>query len=168
MKGQRQKEEKVEKRLTSDAELLNQFLSQYKYCIKAKKNLENRQREIMREFNTPLTSVKNDVKTNPSQRGDGCAVLAFQLDEIHHKIREQMERSAKILSNIFDTINLLPENTMERAIIENRYIDCYRWEEICKKNNISRTPAIKAWKKGLYALLEFDKVKDFLKEFQAR
>ncbi len=167
MEKQQEKTKKIEKSLTPEAELLNGFLSQYKYCIRTKKNLENRRLEITKEFNTPLTSTKNTVKSNAGKRGEGCATLVFQLDEICEQIEKQIERSVKTLENIFYIINYLPENTMERAIIENRYIDCYKWEKICQINNISRTPAIKAWKKGLYMLLELKEVKKILKDFKA-
>lgn len=167
MEKRQRKIQETEKSLTPEAELLNNFLNQYKYCIRTKKNLENRRLEITREFNTPLASVKNVVKSDAEKKGEGCATLVFQLDEINEQIKEQIERSVKTLKNIFYIINYLPENTMERAIIENRYIDCYKWEKICQINNISRTPAIKAWKKGLYMLLELKEVKKILKDFKA-
>ena len=63
MEKQQEKTKKIEKSLTPEAELLNGFLSQYKYCIRTKKNLENRRLEITKEFNTPLTSTKNTVKS---------------------------------------------------------------------------------------------------------
>lgn len=156
----------TEKRLTEEAEILNQYLSQYKYCINRKKMLERRKKEILREFESPLSMVKNDGMPRGSSSGVGCAALSFRLDEINTRIKEQMEIAAKELTNIMNIIDFLPENSMERMIIENRYIDRYDWERVCRENHISRTPATKKWRNGLYMLLEYKKVGTILKEYK--
>lgn len=162
----RRAKRKTEERLTDDAELLNQYLSQYKYCIGKKKPLERRRNEIMREFDDPLSSSGLNRMPRGSSNGVGCAALSFRLDEIDTRIKEQIETSAKVLTDIMNIIDFLPENSLERSIIENRYIDRYSWERVCLENHISRTPATKVWRKGLYMLLEFSKVKHILKEYK--
>jgi hypothetical protein len=96
----------------------------------------------------------------------GCAALSFRLDEINTRIREQMERSSKILTEIMDIIDFLPENSMERSIVERKYIDRQNWNQICREEHISRTPATRCWRKALYRLLEFKKVAQVLKEYE--
>ena len=96
----------------------------------------------------------------------GCAAVSFRLDEIDTRIKEQINVSANILTDIMHVIDFLPENSIERSIIENRYIDRYSWERVCRENFISRTSAIRIWKRGIYRLLGFRKVKLILREYK--
>lgn len=141
--------------LSEDAVLLNRYLMQYKYCIGKKKNLETRLSEIRFEFYHPLSSIRLDGMPKGGGTADGCAALVIKLEEIEKRINEQMEKSMIVLTQIMNVIDCLPENSMERAIIEHKYIDCFNWNKICMRENISRTPAIAYWRKGLYSLLEF-------------
>ena len=155
-----------EEPLDSETLLLDRYLNQYKRCIRMKRVLERRRDEIIREFDSPLTGVSYDGMPHGSGEGVGCAALSLRLDEINTRIKEQMDKSVKVLAEIMDVIDFLPENTMERAIIEHRYIDRFRWWQICKEENISRTPATNYWKKGLKYLLEFKKVQEILKDYE--
>ena len=166
MEKRKQEIKKTESKLTNDAELLNQYLSQYRYCIEKKKSLERRRKEIMSEFDNPLGEIRLDGMPKGNSGGPGCAALSFRLDEIESRIKEQIEKSVKVLTDIMNVIDFLPENTKERSIIENRYIDRYSWERVCRENHMSRTPIIKNWRKGLYTLLEFKKVGQILKEYK--
>lgn len=152
--------------LSEAAALLNRYLGQYKHCINKKKNLENRLRDIQFEFNHPLGALKYDGMPHGSSVGVGCAALTYRLDEMETRIHDQMEKSMCVLTEIMDVIDFLPENSMERAIIEHKYIDCFNWNKISMKENISRTPAIRYWRKGLYALLEFEKIQQILKDYE--
>ena len=155
----------MEGRLTDEAELLNQYLSQYRYCINKKRILEKRRAEIIREFDSPLGAMKMDGMPRGSSSGVGCAALSFRLDEINTRIKEQMENAERVLADIMNVIDFLPENSLERSIIENRYIDRYNWERVCRENHISRTPATKKWRKGLYMILKYEKVQEILREY---
>lgn len=168
MEKRRQEIKKTESKLTDEAELLNQYLSQYKYCIGKKKSLERRRVEIIQEFDSPLGTVRMDGMPNGSSNGVGCAAISFRVDEIETRIREQIEISVKVLTDIMNVIDFLPENSHERSIIENRYIDCYNWNQVCRENHISRSPAIRYWKKGLYMLLNLKRVNHLLNEYQER
>lgn len=156
---------KYEEQLTKDAVLLDQYLSQYSKYIDRKKSLEGRRKELVQEFNNPLKGVFYDGMPHGSGKSLGCAALSFRLDEINTRIKDQMEKSAKVLVEIMDIIEFLPENSTERAIVEHRYIDRFRWEQICKVEHISRTPATRYWKKGLYQLLDFKKVQKILRDY---
>lgn len=155
----------MEGRLTDEAELLNQYLSQYRYCINKKRILEKRRAEIIREFDSPLGAMKMDGMPRGSSSGVGCAALSFRLDEINTRIKEQMENAERVLADIMNVIDFLPENSLERSIIENRYIDRYNWERVCRENHISRTPATRKWRKGLYMILKYEKVQEILREY---
>lgn len=157
---------KYEEQLSTDAELLNKYLYQYKNCICKKHSLENRRKEIVKEFDNPLSAINYDGMPRGSGEGLGCAALSFRLDEIDTRIREQIDKATKALSDIMDVIEFLPENSTERSILEHKYIDRYSWEQICRVEHMSRTPATRYWRKGLYQLLEFKKVNVILHEYE--
>lgn len=155
---------KYDKRLTKEAEFLNEYLSQYGNCIKRKRILERRKKEILIEFEHPLSGVCLNGMPKGSSSGVGCAAISFMLEDIKIQIDEQTEKATKLLSDTMEIISFLPQNTIERSIVENKYIDRFNWDRVCAVNNISRTPAIRQWKKGLYKLLEVEKVKQILQE----
>ena len=156
---------KYEEQLSPEALILDEYLFQYKRCIGRKRSLEHRRNEIVREFDHPLSGVSYDGMPRGSGVSVGCAALSYRLDEIDTRIKEQMDKSVKVLAEIMDVIEFLPENSIERAIIEHRYIDRMKWWQICKEENLSRTPATNYWRKGLYYLLEFKKVQQIVKEY---
>lgn len=167
MKNRKQMREFDEK-LTDEAEVLNCYLFQYKECIGKKKSLERRMVEIRKEFDCPIPAIKMDGMPRGNSVGDGSvASLVYRLDEIETKINEQIDKSTKILANIMNVIDFLPENSLERAIIENRYIDRMGWDRVCRENHASKSKINRYWKKGLYTLLEFKKVKQILKEYES-
>lgn len=157
---------KYEEPLSQEALFLDQYLNQYKRCIRRKRILERRRDDIIREFDDPLSGVSYDGMPHGSSSGVGCAALSFRLDEINTKIKEQMDKSVKVLADIMNIIEFLPENSIERAIVEHRYIDRLKWWQICKEENISRTPATNYWKKGLHDLLGFKKVQKIVDEYR--
>ena len=157
---------KFDERLSSEAALLNQYLNQYRRCIGRKRSLEHRREEILREFENPLSGTSFSSIPYGSGDGLGCAALSFRLDEIDTRIAEQVAISAKALTSIMDVIEFLPEDSLDRAIIEHRYIDRYGWEKICQIVHLSRTPATRCWRRGLYRLLEFKKVQKILSEYE--
>lgn len=157
---------KYEEQLSPEALLLDQYLSQYRRCIGKKRDLERRQKDIIREFDHPLSGISYDGMPHGSGVGNGCAALSFRLDEINTRIEEQKVRSVKVLADIMNVIEFLPENSTERSIIEQKYIDRLNWKRICTAEHLSRTPATRYWRKGLYELLEFKKVQKILLEYK--
>lgn len=152
-------------RLSDNQDALSAFLWQYSDCIRRKKTLERRRREILKEFDMPLSGVSMDGMPKGGGASSGCAAISIRLDDIEQKIREQTESATKILSDILDVIELLDDNTPERGIIESRYIDRMGWEKVCQENNFSRTHAIRYWKKGLDDLLAKKRTKDIMKKY---
>lgn len=163
----RQQMREYDKKLTDEAELLNRYLFQYKECIEKKKSLERRMAEIRKEFNCPIPAIQMDGMPRGNNVGEGsAAALVYRLDEIETKVNEQINKATKLLDNIMNVIDLLPENSLERSVIENRYIDRMGWDRVCRENYSSRSKINRYWKKGLYTLLEFKKVKMVLKEYE--
>lgn len=152
--------------MSPEALLLDGYLFQYRRCLGRKRELEERRKDIVHEFDHPLKGVSYDGMPHGSGECLGSAALSFRLDEIDTRIKEQMVKAAKVLTEIMDVIGFLPENSIERSIIEKRYIDRKNWVQICRAEHISRTPAIRCWKKGLYELLKFKKIQQIVAEYK--
>lgn len=153
--------------LTKEAALLNKFLGQYKYCLNAKKNLETRKKEIEYEYKHPLSSPQMDGISAKSsgKQPEGFTSILIMVEEINKRIDEQMNKCINVLTQIYEIISFLPDNTIEKLIFEHKYIDCMNWDKICRIENITKTPAVHHWRKGLYRLLEFKKIKKMIEEY---
>ncbi len=160
--------ERHKEKLSPEAVLLDKYLSSYNRCRNRKRALERRKYSLEQEFNSPLRSVVMDGMPKGSSQGIGCAGLSYELDEINTRIDEKIQEMKKEYVKIMDVIEFLSENTTERAVIEYKYIDGLRWNNICDQEHISRTPAIQHWRKGLYKLLEFAKVQEIVREYGKR
>ena len=161
----RQKEES----LSEDAKILAKYLAQYKMCLAREKMLRERLLRVKYDQEHPISGINMDgmPKGNASSDGVPCS-LAIRIDEIERRIREQKEATKKTMLDIMDILDFLPENEIERNILESRYIDCSSWTKTCRILCITRTPANEHWKAGLYKLLEFKKVQKILAEYKAR
>ena len=156
-----------DKRLSDDAGSLNQYLYQYKDCIKTKKNLLRRREEIKAELKSPLAAVQTDkLQTGKGKRQDRSVDILFRLDEIAERIQGQIDTAERKLNDIMSMMDFLPVDSLSRSIMENLYIDRWGWEKVCKENHISRSQAKRYWKQGLYTLLNMEKVKEIVKGFK--
>ncbi|MCD7862843.1 MAG: hypothetical protein LUG61_04880 [Lachnospiraceae bacterium] len=154
-----------EERLSKEAQLLDEYLTQYRICAIRKRSLERRRREILKEFGYPLSTVTYDGMPHGSSSGAGCEALPLKLAEIDEKINQQISENTKILLQTIDIINLLPENSMDRVILEYRYIDCYGWRRICEAVPIGKTPAVRRWRRGLHTLIQKKIVREIIAEY---
>lgn len=168
MKKNKKQLQEYDERLSPEAQALNDYLYQYRDCLRKKKTLERRKEEIKKEFECPLHGVHYDGMPHASGVSVGAAAISFRLDEIETKISEQMEKTAKVLTDTMSIIDFLEDDghLLSKEVIEDKYIDGMRWDEICKETNTSKSMAVRHWKAGLYRLLEFKKVGKILKEYK--
>lgn len=124
---------------------LKKYLSQY---FKAKEK-----RTILLER---LRRLRRDLQR------DGGLYTPLSPLEIESKIHEQSEAMKKCMLEIMDVLELLPEDSTERTILELRHIDCKSWEEIYKAVYLTRTPCFRYYNRGLDALLRRNKVRQIL------
>ena len=156
-----------DKKLSDEAGSLNQYLYQYKDCIRSKKNLMRRREEIKAELKNPLSAVRTEkLSTGKSKKKDSSVDILFRLDEIVERIQGQIDTAERKLTDIMNLLDYLPEESLSRSIMENLYIDRWGWDKVCKENHISTSQAKRYWKQGLYSLLEFEKVKITIKSFK--
>ena len=155
-----------DKRLSEDAGDLNQYLYQYKDCVRTKKNLLRRREEIKAELKSPLSAVQTEKLPSGKKKNDRSVDVLFTLDEIAERIQGQIDTAERKLNDIMSLMDFLPVDSLSRSIMENLYIDRWDWEKVCKENHISRSQAKRYWKQGLYTLLKMEKVKEIVKGFK--
>lgn len=154
--------------INEDARLLKRYLEQYHMCKLREKALRDRLKRIQNDMKYPLSGINMDgmPKGNTVGAGAPCS-FAIRIDEAERRIRDQEERTATTLLNIMDILDFLPENEIERNILEARYIDCFSWTKVCRLVHMSRTPANNHLNAGLAKLLEFKKVQKILADYKA-
>lgn len=69
-------------------------------------------------------------------------------------INRQIDDAVKALVELFGIIEQLPCGSIERDIIERRYIDGQSWTAIARMCNISRSQAAEAERRGVEQLLK--------------
>ena len=98
--------------------------------------------------------------------GEGSAALPLQLDEIDIRIKENIEDVKKEYIRLNEVLNFLELNDMGRIVLEYRYIDSLPWWKIEQLEKKSKTFLVYSWRKALYKLLEFPKVKRLVEDYK--
>ena len=108
--------------LSEEAWSLIHYLDRYGVCLRRKKTLERRRLCILKEFDSPLSSVNYDGMPKGNTISAGSASLAIKLDEIDCKIIEQKNKAAKVLLDIIAIIEFLEDGTLEREVLEHSVV----------------------------------------------
>lgn len=156
-------------KLSDEARQLDSYLKSYNCCKQRKKMLEKRRQQILLDFRSPLKNINfSGMPKAKGVVGEGSAALPLQLDEIDVRIRENIEDVKKEYIRLNEVLNFLELNSIGRIILEYRYIDSLHWWKIEQLEKKSKTFLVYSWRKALYKLLEFPKVKQILAEYQHR
>ena len=153
---------------SEDKEVLKEYLNQY-YTGRIKRSqLERRLENILAEMATPIGgygySPVNYGGTN--KVGSGAASFVYRMSETETRIEEQKSRVEKALLKVMDIMDFLEENSMERMVLELRFIDCKSWAAIEEEIHLSRRACFGYQNRALEKLLGFKKVKTVLQEYQ--
>lgn len=163
-----QKNRQQKKKENEDKELLKRYLNQYCTGRIKRTQLERRLKNIREEMNTPLGgygySPVNYGGTN--KVGSGAASFIYRMSEIETQIERQKSQVEKALLKIMDIMDFLEENSLERMVLELRFIDCKPWGSIERELHLSRRTCFDYQSKALERLLEFKKVEMILREYQ--
>ena len=161
-------EYKNEQRKSEDKELLKEYLNQYYTCRIKRSQLERRLKNIQSEMNAPIGgngySPVNYGGTN--KIGAGAASFIYRMSEIETKIEDQKSRIEKALLKVMDIMDFLEESSIERMVLELRFIDCKNWASIEKEMHLSRRTCFDYQNRALEKLLGYKKVKIILKEYR--
>ena len=134
---------------------LKRYLGQYYRAKERQKILRERLEDIQTEL-------------DPAGVGGHQTSLDVKMAEIKSRIGRQAEIEASSILDIMEVIEFLPQDSLEREIMEMRHIDCKPWNEIMRTIHLSRAPCFRKYSAGLERLLTYKKVRSMLAEFRAR
>lgn len=152
----------------NNKELLEEYLNQYYVGRMKKAQLEKRLKNIQHEMDEPIGgygySPVNYGGTNKT--GTGAASFVYRISEIETRIENQKSQIEKALLKVMDVMDFLEENSLERMVLELRFIDCKKWNIIEKETHLSRSSLFNYRNKGFKKLLEFKRVCQILENFK--
>jgi len=119
---------------------VREYLKQYSTAKNQKRILENRHRELRRELVAPaLGSAFRSMPTSKSRKTEGAVSVVYRIAEVETRIEQQRQEMAKAVLHVMDLVDLLLPNSMERQVVELRYIDCKGWDKISGEVHMSRS-----------------------------
>lgn len=150
-----------------EREAVKEYLQQY-HDAKAKKQiLEERHRTLSADLRDP--SVGSAFKTMPTSkrqaREGGAVSLVYRIAEVEDRISQQRDAMAKAVLHVMDMIDLLPQNSMERTVVEMRHIDCKPWEKISQAVHMSRSRVFDYYNAALDTLLTYKRTEKLLEDY---
>ncbi len=150
----------------NEKELLKQYLGRYYNSRRKKAQLERRLKALLEEMNAPIGGIRySPVNRRTESAGAGAASFVYRMGEIETRIGRQKKVIEKDLLKVMDIMDFLEENSLERMILELRFIDCKSWKTIEKEMHLSRRACFNYQDKALETLLDFRKVQHVLEEY---
>lgn len=120
---------------------LRDWLRRYRTARNRKRDLDNRLKNVLADLNDPP--------------------LAYKIDEVEQRIKDQQGRMAQIFLETSEVIDLLPD-IEDRQLLEKRYIDCQGWQQIEKDLYLARSNLARREAKALDTLLQHKTVQEKL------
>ena len=148
-------------------EAVKEYLQQYHMARVGKKLLERRHDNLVRELKAP--PVGSAYRTMPATRTpantEGSVCVVFRIAEVEERIEDQREAMGKAVLQVMDLIDLLPQNSMERTVVELRHIDCKKWERICQEVHMSRSRVNDYYNAALEIIMENKRARKLVEKF---
>lgn len=152
--------------MNEERKRIRYYLQRYRYCINRKKELETRLYDIKAEMQYPLSAVSYDNSSGQTFNvSTGAAEFTYRVAEIEDRIEEQQKKIVRELLAIMEVLDFLPVESMERDIIEKRFIDGLTWYKISNKMHMSRSRIAFYEKKGLDELMKYKRVQELVNNF---
>lgn len=151
-----------------EREHLRDYLSQYSLAISEKHRLERRLSKLRWDMTHLHGGCPQDAygkRAGWDKRDGGGMALVAKADEIERMIVEQIAFACDALLCIFDTMDYLPLLSLERAVLEMRYIDLSPWSFISKETGISRSRLFDHHNAGLDLLLAIPEIRVKVAEY---
>lgn len=122
-----------------EREVLRRYLRQYLSAKRRKCDLERRRAQLQQDMQCPLGAVRYDGMPRSSSPSEGAAAFAYRIDEVEQRICAQQDEMARAALEIMDIIDFLEPGSLEREVIEKRYMDGMGWHAIERDIPISRS-----------------------------
>lgn len=150
-------------------EAVKEYLQQYHMARERRRILERRHDVLARELKAPApgSAYMTTMPASHSAAGsEGAVSVVFRLSEVEERIEAQRVAMGRAVTMVMDLIDLLPENSMERTVVELRHIDCKKWERICKEVHMSRSRVNVYYNAALDIILSNARAQKLVQEFE--
>lgn len=152
----------------TEREAIKQYLQQYNAAKSKKHILEDRYHTLAEELKSPAPGSRfRTVPASHRANPDGSVSVVFRIAEVEERIDDQREEMAKAVLHVMDLIDLLPQNSMERTVVELRHIDCKSWEQIAREVYMSRSAVFNYYNAALERLMKYKRTRKLVKDFMA-
>jgi len=145
------------------------YLQQYHIAKRKKRILEERRRKLSSELGAPSTgSAFHTAPTSRTDSTDGAVSIMFRIAEVEERIEGQRDEMTKAVLRVMDMIDLLPQGSMERTVVEMRHIDGKGWEQIAREIPMSRSGVFNYYNAALDKLLEYSRARKLVEEYKGK
>lgn len=157
----------METTVQNDRLRMKRYLAQYFNAKRKIRHLEKRLAAVRAELRHPtLGSPPMDGMPHGTSISSGAAALTLREADIEDRIEAQIEARTEAMLTVMDTLALLPEDSMEREILELRHIDCMKFSKIIAAVHLTRSPCYEHYNRGLDMLLAMDSVRERLSKYE--
>lgn len=137
------------------------YLQKY-YMAKTKRRiLERRHGELAQELRAPAKGSRYNTmprnKTAPDS--DHAVSVVFRMAEVEERIEDQRQAMGRLMVEVMDMVDILPQESYERTVVELRHIDCKEWEQICKTIHMSRSRVNDYYRNALDMIMANERAK---------
>lgn len=149
-------------------EAVKEYLQQYHMARERRRMLERRYDVLARELRAPApgSTYMTMPASYPAADSEGAVSVVFRLAEVEDRIEAQRAAMGRAVTMVMDLIDLLPENSMERTVVELRHIDCKKWERICKEVHMSRSRVNDYYNAALDTILSNKRAQKLVQDFE--
>lgn len=149
-------------------EAVKEYLQQYHMARERRRMLERRHDVLARELQAPApgSTYMTMPTSHPITDREGAVSVVFRISEVEERIEAQRAAMGRAVTMVMDLIDLLPENSMERTVVELRHIDCKKWERICKEVHMSRSRVNDYYNAALDTILSNERAQKLVQDFE--
>ncbi len=104
---------------------------------------------------------REEIALQVNQYRDGRQAPAH----IRQAFSAQNQRAADAETAVFHALDRLPEFSVERMVLEMRFLDCRPWKEIERAIGLSHSPIMERQNNGLDCLLRFPEIRQAVRAF---
>ena len=130
------------------------------------RNEEARNVKALKAFLNQYRDANRGIQRMESRRVMGLAETRPEPGSVAAELAARIAAKRKELAGtalrVLDVIDLLPDGSLEKDIIELRHLHDMRWREIAKALGVSRSPCFLYYNKALNRLLEHERVRELL------
>lgn len=144
-------------------EKLRNYLRQFTIASLRMDKLKQRHDMLVNDLNAPLQGTKySSMPTCHSAPSGGAASIIYRVAEIEEMISKQHDKMADTCIKIMSILEMLPDESDERLVLELKYIDRMSMKDIEESIFKSLSSCYRIENSGIDKLLEYDRVRELI------